>query len=86
MPDPIPLAQDLELLSSRYISILQASHGDLRSKDFQILYPQQPTSYTPTGGLSSCQALKQNRTSVLLCLQTLMQTTEEVGDEREDEI
>lgn len=66
MPDPIPLAQDLELLPSRYIGILQANHGELGSKDFQIFNPQQSTSYTATGGPSSCQAFKQNWTSVLL--------------------
>lgn len=84
MPDPVPHAQDLELLGSRYISILQANHGELGSKDFQILNPQQFTSYTPTGGPSSCQAFKLNRTRVLLYLQPLSQIIEERGEERED--
>lgn len=84
MPDPVPHAQDLELLGSRYISILQANHGELGSKDFQILNPQQFTSYTPKGGPSSCHTFKQNRTRVLLYLQPLLQIIEE-REEREDD-
>lgn len=53
MPDPIPLAQDLELLGSRYIGILQNAHEELEREDFLIFKPQQSTSYTPTGGPSS---------------------------------
>lgn len=37
MPDHTPLAQDLEFMDSRYIGILQVNHGELGSKDFQIL-------------------------------------------------
>lgn len=56
MPDPIPFAQDLELLGSRYIGILQANNGELGSKDFQIFHPQQSTSYTPQVDIPSVRS------------------------------
>lgn len=51
----------------------------------KYLVDSNPLSYTPAAGPFSCQAFKQNRISVLVYLQPLLQVTEK-AEEKEDDI